>query len=279
MMRLACMSTRQSLPWRAMSKAVARFAEVLDVLAASPSGLSVTETAALLGVSKTTSSRLLASLIENGLVEKDDAQRHVLDLRFWSWGAQAARRFRLLDISRPPIIDAVNSSGLPIYIGVPRGDLAFFLEKTVVLNGVPVVVPITFVSASVTGTSIPLYACAPGKAMLAFGPEELLESVLGHPLKPFTPQTVTTPEALLEQIHRVRSEGFAVNRGEYFGHLAVGVPIFDHTGVAVAALGTAGGMYGAEDDSFVETSVAVLRKAAERISASLGHLGALSLVG
>jgi DNA-binding IclR family transcriptional regulator len=262
-----------------MSKAVARFAEVLDVLAGSANGLSVTEMAALLGVSKTTSSRLLASLLENGLVEKDEAQRHVLDLRFWSWGAQAARRFRLLDISRPPIIDAVSSSGLPIYIGVPRGDQAFFLEKTVILNDVPVVVPMTFVSASVTGTSIPLYACAPGKAMLAFGPEELLQSVLAHPLKPFTQQTVTTPEALMQQIQQVRNEGYAVNKGEYFGHLAVGLPIFDHTGIAVAALGTAGGIYGAEHESFVETSITVLRRAAERISASLGYLGAPSLVG
>ena len=258
---------------------MARLAEVLDVLAGSANGLSVTEMAAQLSISKTTSSRLLASLVENGLVEKDQAQRHMLDLRFWSWGAQAARRFRLLDISRPPIIDAVSSSGIPIYIGVPRGDLAFFLEKTVMLNDVPVVVPMTFLSASVTGTSIPLYACAPGKAMLAFGPEELLQSVLARPLKPFTQRTVTTPDALMQQIQQVRSDGYAVNKGEYFGHLAVGVPIFDHTGIAAAALGTAGGMYGVEQESFVEMSVAVLRKAAERISASLGFLGAPALVG
>ena len=91
-----------------MPETLSRAVEALDLLAAHPEGLSVTELAQKLSTSKSTSSRLLAALVEANLVERNEAQRHFLDVRVWSWGVQAARRLAVLDIARPHIAIAVR---------------------------------------------------------------------------------------------------------------------------------------------------------------------------
>src|SRR3954465_11674811 len=98
-----------------MNNSLSRTAQAFDLLASHPRGLSVTELAEKLHTSKSTSSRLLASLVESGLVERDEAQRHFLDVRFWTWGVQAARRLAVLDIARPHIAIAVRELGVPAY--------------------------------------------------------------------------------------------------------------------------------------------------------------------
>jgi DNA-binding IclR family transcriptional regulator len=188
------------------------------------------------------------------------------------------RRLSELDIARPHIIDAVAASGIPIYIAVARGSDALFIEKTVLLNGAPVVVPITFVSATVNRTTIPLHACAPGKALLAYQTESFIQSVLRQPLKAFTSQTQIDKDALLEELKEIRQQGYALNRGEYAGHIAVGVPLLRYPGRAVAAIGSSGGPYDVDEEYFVRRSLPVLQGVGEKVSASLGHLNALSAV-
>ena len=82
-----------------MGQTLSRAVEALDLLANHPEGLSVTELAQKLSTSKSTSSRLLAALVEANLVDRDNAQRHFLDVRVWGWGVQAARRLAVLDLS------------------------------------------------------------------------------------------------------------------------------------------------------------------------------------
>src|SRR5688572_15566291 len=113
-----------------MSNLLSRMPQVYDILAQHPRGLSVTEFAERLKINKSNSSRMLASLVEAGLVERDEAQRHYLNVRFWTWGVQAARRLAVLDIARPHIAASVKEWQCPAYIAVVRGDQTIYLEST-----------------------------------------------------------------------------------------------------------------------------------------------------
>lgn len=213
-----------------MSNILTRAVETLDLIAANPRGITVTDLADSMQTSKSTASRLLASMVEAGLLERDDAQRHFLDVRFWSWGAQSVRRLTVLDIARPHIAAAVKELGVSVYIAVAREHEAIYLENITPLSGYPFMNLISYV--------VPIYACAPGKAILAHSPPEAIAEVLDGPLEKFTPNTFATRDELEEELQRIRRLGYATNRGEYAdnGRIAIAVPVFDHTGLPVAAV-------------------------------------------
>jgi IclR family transcriptional regulator, KDG regulon repressor len=254
-----------------MANSLVRTAEALDCLAENPKGLSVTELAQVMRASKSTASRLLAALVQSGLVAKADAQKHVLDLRFWTWGVQASRRLAVLDVARPHIAAAARETTSRVYIAVVRGYDTIYLESaTSTPRGETVVSPVAH--------TFPVYACAPGKAILAFSSNEDVETVLNGPLIKFTPQTLATRQELEEEISSVRRQGYAINRGEYYdnGHLAAAVPIFDETASPVASvcfsrLG---------DEQNLNSLVSPLLDVGATISASLGYNTAIrELVG
>ena len=231
------------------------------MLAASRSGLSVTELAEKLHTSKSTSSRLLASLVESGLVERDEAHRHFLDVRFWTWGVQAARRLPVLDIARPHLASVVKEWSNPASIAVVRGDQTIYLECLTPSNGDAMF--------NILSYAVPAYACAPGKAILAFSSDETKETILSSPLKKFTPQTLATREELSRELETVRCQGYAINRGEYYDNVsfAAAVPILDHAGLAVAAVS----FYGLPDEASLQRLIPPLVEIGKVISASLGY--------
>jgi DNA-binding IclR family transcriptional regulator len=213
-----------------MSNILSKAVEAIDLIAQDPRGVSVTELAGLMGTSKSTSSRLLGSLIEAGLVHRDDAQRHFLDVRFWSWGAQSVRRLTVLDVTRPHVTAAVKHLGVPAYVAIARADKAVYLENIALLAGDPFLHLVSYV--------VPIYACAPGKAILAHSPEELISSIVNGRLERFTENTFATKEELFEELLKIRRLGYAVNRGEYAdnGKIAVAVPVLDQSGCPIASI-------------------------------------------
>jgi IclR family transcriptional regulator, KDG regulon repressor len=253
-----------------MANALSRLVQAFDLLAEHPRGLSVTELAEKMRTSKSTSSRLLASLVEDGLVERDEAQRHFLDVRFWTWGVQAARRLAVLDIARPHIAVAVKQYQTPAYVAVVRGHQTIYLESITFSQEDAMFNLVSYV--------VPVYACAPGKAILAFSSRDSQEEVLKGPLKKFTPHTFATRAGLSGELERIRRQGYAVNRGEHYdnGRLAVAVPIRDQDGVPVAAVC----FYGMTAEESLQTVISPLLQLGETVSASLGYSRAVrELVG
>ena len=244
-----------------MTSSLTRAVEVVELLAASPNGLSVTELADMMSISKSTSSRLLAALLDAGLVERDDAQRHFLDVRFWNWGMQAARRLAFLDVARPHVASVVKNRSVSVFMAVARGDQTIYVSSTVPHEG--------HALASLVSYVVPVYACAPGKAILAHSRPELIEAILSGPLTRFTPKTLATREELAAELLRIRSQGYALNRGEYYenGRLAIAAPLLDQSGWPVAAIC----FFAIQDEEAVDELVQPLLELASTISASLGY--------
>ena len=212
-----------------MRSGVPRIVEVLDLISKQPNGVSVTELSHLLDITKASASRLLASYVDAGLLERDAAQRHWPGLRLWSLGARALQHFRSAEICRPIIFEAAKSTGTGLYIATLRGSTMYYIEQ--VGPGIPVTMLIH--------TVLPVHASGPGKAILAFSSPSVIESILAKaPFERFTEHTVCTREEMEREIAEIRRQGYAVNRGEY-DESAVGlaVPVFDHTGKPVLSVG------------------------------------------
>jgi DNA-binding IclR family transcriptional regulator len=91
------------------------------------------------------------------------------------------------------------------------------------------------------GVRKPAYCTAEGLAILAFQPPDVIAAVSAAGLAPRTPQTITDPECLREQLAEVRKRGCAVEDEESeVGMRAIAAPIRDDSGSVVAAVGVAG---------------------------------------
>jgi DNA-binding IclR family transcriptional regulator len=89
------------------------------------------------------------------------------------------------------------------------------------------------------GHRAPLYCTAVGKVLLAWLPPEEQEEVLGRlTLAPLTRNTITEMDGLRRELQRVAAQGYAVDREECEeGASCLAVPLRDHSGLVVAALG------------------------------------------
>jgi IclR family acetate operon transcriptional repressor len=91
------------------------------------------------------------------------------------------------------------------------------------------------------GTMSPLYAGAPGRALLAFAPAEVLDEVLAQDLVRLTQHTPTETE-LRASLGGIVMTGIAVSQGELIeGSVAMAAPVFREDGIvgAIAVIGPA----------------------------------------
>ena len=88
------------------------------------------------------------------------------------------------------------------------------------------------------GTRIPAFASSMGRVLLAAADAESLEAVLGRvDLRPLTPRTVTTVDALRDVVTEVRRQGWCYMEEELeAGIQCVAAPVHDATGRAIASV-------------------------------------------
>ena len=123
------------------------------------------------------------------------------------------------------------------------------------------------------GELTPLHATSSGKILLAFmAPAHRREVLATAGLVRLTPHTITSLEALDEQIEAAARDGFACSIEELEEGLnAIAAPVRDHTGQVIAALSVSGPVYRFTRQRLGEVAPDVIAAAAA-ISDRMGHL-------
>jgi len=120
------------------------------------------------------------------------------------------------------------------------------------------------------GTPIPLPLGAPGKAMLAFVPQDVRSATLARPIARVTPETITDPAELAAQLDEIRARGYAMSFAERTpGIRTVAAPVFDHAGDVVGCLSISGPETRMPRGRMEELAAAIV-DAARQVSARLG---------
>lgn len=118
----------------------------------------------------------------------------------------------------------------------------------------------------------PAYCTGVGKAMLAFlDPGQLDGAIAQQSFHGFTPMTLTTPEALREDLRETRARGHAFDREEHEpGIICVAVPILTAQGRMLGALSVTGTTRRTTLDT-LEALAPRLKDTADRIAAEAQH--------
>ncbi|WP_328299353.1 IclR family transcriptional regulator [Streptomyces sp. NBC_00435] len=180
------------------------------------------------GVPKSSTYRILVSLVEQGYAVTDGEGSYGIGLRLRTLAAQVSTE-------RPEgIVELLEflqkSTGQAVHLALRTGDALTYVRK------VESVQP--FRTGSRIGTRMPMHATAIGKAVLAHLPPEEVESIVGAAGAPaLTPRTLTDRDRLAADLSRVRTRGYAVDDEEHEPSVrCLGAPVFDGAGAPVGGV-------------------------------------------
>lgn len=220
-----------------------------------------------LGLARATTHRLLTTLTSRGYLMQDpDTGRYAIGLRTFEVGASFLAQNPLKEIARPVLRQLHQQFDETLSLAVQDGDEAVYVD-VVESNQ-------TLRTFAQVGARVPLYATGVGKAMLmCFAPPDLERYLKTHPLRPFTPTTVTAAEALLSELQRAQQTGYVLDREEYHAGVRCGAaPIRNHSGQVIGVISISGPA-ARVTGRFWTTAAAAVAGAAAQLSRSLGYPG------
>ncbi|WP_214403501.1 IclR family transcriptional regulator [Pseudonocardia lacus] len=242
---------------------LSRAVRILAVFGPDERALRVSDIAARTGLHVATASRLVAEMVQLGLLGREDDRRVRVGVRLWELASRASPTLSLREAAMPFLEDLHAVVGHHAQLGVRDGTDVLFVER---LSAPGAVVNYTRIAGR-----LPLHASSSGLVLLAHAPHELQERVLAAPLARFTPHTICTPSRLRRTLADVRRTGHASCPG--FIHeqaLGVAVPITDGTRAVVAAVSVIV-PNDPTDDQATRAVVPALRAAARGISRTLSR--------
>jgi DNA-binding IclR family transcriptional regulator len=197
-------------------------------------GARVTELAAELDLAKSTVHRHVTTLHGLGYLVRDGDQYDV-SLRFLGLGEYARRRTPAFATLQSKVVDLAERTDESAQFLAPEHDRAVYVYRETGRNAVDT-------PNSRIGESIPLYATAAGKAILAAYPPETVASILDRiDLDPITDSTITDRATLRAELEDIQETGYSVNSEENVtGVYAVGVPVRRPDGGPIGALSVSG---------------------------------------
>lgn len=242
---------------------VDRALQLLEILAEHPQGLPTKELEALLELNKVTLHRLVTTLENRGFIEKIGMNYHI-GLKMVELSSIKLNSIELKTEAAPYLRELVNILKQPVQLAILENDEAIFIEKIQSVNSLRMY--------SQIGRRIPLYCSGVGKVlMLQDADEEILEKLSRQPFSKFTPTTLASPEAVLEEVKQARVVGYAVDNEEHEeGIFCMAVPIYDYRGKIIAAISTAG-----QSKDFIENpseeTIVLMKRIASEISKRIGY--------
>jgi DNA-binding IclR family transcriptional regulator len=238
---------------------------ILETLAESPEELGVTQLGKHLGVHKTTASRLVSTLAEHGLVERNPStEKYRLGFGLIRLASATASGLDLVRQARPGLERLAEDTGETVNLAALEADQVVNIDQ---ITAAHLIVNVNWV-----GKRTPLHCTSNGKVLLAHLPEAEQDRILRGPLERLTPNTIVDTGVLRRELEEVRVRGFARTLEELeVGLNAVAAPVRDGSGRVVAAVSVAGPAYRVGPSEIAQLA-AVTVAAAAQISRRMGYL-------
>lgn len=243
---------------------VAKAMELLQLMSRAGKPLLLKELAALCGYPKSTVFGLLTTMRAYDMVTQTPDGRYALGMRLFEYGRQVERSWDISLVARPYMEHLCRETGASVMLSVYEGGSVITLDQVESREGLRIVSDI--------GSRLPVFCTSQGKVFLAHmsraGAENLLRS---QSLTQFTPHTITDIPSLLREVEVCRTQGYAIENGEYkIGLRSISAPVYNVGGKVQYTVGIIGMLRSTHSDEF-RAAVQRVCATATMISAALGY--------
>ncbi len=250
---------------KTLVKTVDRLVRVLDCFSFERPTWSLAELCTELDLPKSTLHRFLVSLEAHGILRRDPVDvRWRLGYRLFIWGALAERSTGLRQVTQPVMQDLVDATQETALLTVYQA------QEVVCVAKVETNYPVRMTLAE--GVRRPLHAGASSKVLMAYLPPDEIQSIIQEKgLPKLCSNTITDSGELLEELTRIRQQGYAKSLEETDpGAWGVATPIYNEKKDVVAAIGVAGPSSRFSDE-LAQQYAELCQRAARRISTLLSR--------
>jgi len=206
---------------------------LLDLLSKHPEGLNSTEAARRSGLTQNLVFRILKTLVAMGYAaQRDDSKTYTLTNRLLELSGPRVGERSLALCAHEPLRQLRDDTGETVQLAIEADGKLLVLEQFRGSHALQVCGEI--------GMRVPMYSCAPGKALLASWNETKRTEWFrkrGRALKSFTETTICRRNDLEHEFETIRSTGHAVDRAEGIeGIHCIAVALADVYGQPVGAI-------------------------------------------
>ncbi len=216
-----------------MNNTLVKGLSIIELLAHSDRALGLTEIATQLNLAKSNVHRLLQALTQTRYIVRDETSgRYTAAIKLWELGSAVLSKLDLRVHAEQVMERLLAQTRETVHLSVLDGDEVVYVHK---LDSPNPVRAYTQIGGRASASCV-----ATGKAMLAFRSADALQG-LAQTLVARTPQSIVDADKFLQELARVRTQGFAVNKGEWNENVCgIASPVTDVSGHVVAALGLSG---------------------------------------
>ncbi len=242
---------------------LAKSLQVIETLSHHPQGLSLSQLAAQLRFPKSTIHHMLRTFLEYDYVSQDpETRKYQLGFRFLSISSRILDNLDVRRTAYPHLRRLHQACGETVHLSILRNGKVTYIDKIQKSGGLSL--------ATYIGFSTDPHAAAGGKVLLAgLADQDVLAMYRNRPLKRYGKKTLTDRTRLLEELQKVRSQGYAIDDEEYYqGVRCVAAPV-RAGGRIVAAVSITGSVFSMTMERIEQNLVGLVMKCAEEISAKL----------
>lgn len=245
-------------------QSVQRAFQILEALAVSPAGVS--DMSRRVDLPKSTVARLLATLEEEGAVERrPDGLTYRIGPALRALAASIDGSMGLVDLVRPSLARLAALTNETAGFAVAEGNQVHYLAQVDSDRYVQV--------RDWTGELIPMHLVPSGLVMLAHHSDEEVDRYVSGVLESTTPKSLTDPDHLNTRLRGVRRAGHAWGRGEFDEAInSVGAAVVDTAGEVIGAVHIHGPAYRFPAPGDDERVADLVMDAAGRLAAAEARL-------
>lgn len=241
-----------------------RLCAVLDAFSHEQKVLTMMNISQAAGLPKSTTHRLVNSLVNYGLLARDpDRPGYRLGSHLIRWGTLALESASLRTMALPVLHEVAEVIGETSVLSIRDGNTGMWIEQIECEKAVRWMRRV--------GQRLMLHAGASSKVLLAFlDPIEFERILTSINLVPITPTTITNRDVLRRDMEKIRQRGYAVSYEETDeGAMGIAAPVYDHNRSPVAGLGVIAPLHRIPPDK-VEETADYLIEASRSLSEDLG---------
>ncbi|KZE33186.1 IclR family transcriptional regulator [Crenobacter luteus] len=240
---------------------------LLERIAESVSGVSLTDLALQVGLPNSTTHRLLTTMQQAGFVQQvGDLGLWTIGVRAFTVGSAFLDSRELITIAHPIMRRLVDAAGETANLTVLDREegLAVLIGQVECREMMRMLAPI--------GNRMPLHASGAGKAFIAtLSDDEVNEVLRKTGLVQYTHSTINTPAKLKEEIARIRRQGFSFDDEEHaIGLRCVAACIYNEYNEPFAAISVSGPKSRIPDERVVHLGSLVVQAAQDITQAFSG---------
>lgn len=248
-----------------LNRTLLRAIDILEMLSKNKEGYTLSQISSILNFPKSSVFDIVKTLVYKNMIVEDNQSgiiKYKIGLQSFLIGSSFLNDMDIVNVARNDLIALANTMHATTFIGVLDDFKVTYIFKYESRRSI--------ITTANIGTKNPLHSTGLGKVFMAFASENILKDALKTmDFEPFTPYTITSPEKYIDELKKVRINGYAIdNRENSMYQFCLASPIRNHNGEVVAAI-SCSGLY-EEMIDFSKLGI-VVKETADKISYQLGY--------